>query len=65
MVSECPPQFAGMCIKNGTEVLQRLSYRTHSGDELYDYIGLITLGVIMHIFAFLGIRRNIRSVGYY
>lgn len=62
---ECPPKYDGNCLKNGTEVLRSLSYNTHASDVWFDYIGLFVLGLILHIFAYIGIRRNITSVGYY
>lgn len=65
VITECPPKYNGKCFRNGNDVLKSLSYRTQFTDVLLDYAGLIILGVIMHIFAYLFIRRNIRGVGYY
>lgn len=63
--SECSSKYSGQCLRNGTDVLKNLSYNTHYVDILWDYIGLIAIAVIMHLLAFTGIRRIIRSVGYY
>lgn len=64
-ISDCPSKYEGKCLTNGTEVLQSFSYKTESVDVLYDYLGLLTLAFILHIVAFIGLRRNTRSVGYY
>lgn len=63
--TECSPKFEGKCFRNGTDVLRSMSYRTELIDVLYDYVGLVILGLIMHLLAYSFTRRNIRSVGYY
>lgn len=64
-LSDCPLKFEGNCLKNGTEVLQSFAFKTESKDILFDYFGLVFLALIMHVFAFIGIKRNTTSVGYY
>lgn len=65
LYAECSEKFNGHCLKNGTEVLQKYSYNTNILDIVWDYFGLLMIGIVMHIFAFIGIRRIIRSVGYF
>lgn len=64
-ISVCPIGFDGNCQRNGTEVLLDKSYNTQLIDVLWDYLGLIVLAIIMHLLAFAGIRRIVRSIGYY
>lgn len=54
-----------LCLRNGTEVLQQNFYRTDLMSVVFDVIGLLALGIFMHIVAFIGIRRYVRSAGYY
>lgn len=63
--SDCPPILNNKCYHNGTEVLDALSYGTTITGVYIDYLGLVCLGLIMHTIAFVGIRRFIRSTGYY
>lgn len=63
--TECSPKFKGHCLKNGTEVLESFSYATSMSSLPWDYFGLFVLAVIMHVLAYFGIRRIIRSDGYY
>lgn len=63
--SDCPPKFDGKCLTNGTAVLQSYAYNTDFEYVFFDYLGLTLLAFIMHMFAFIGIRRNTKSVGYY
>lgn len=63
--SDCPSKFNGKCLKNGTDVLHSIAFQTELNDVFFDYFGLIILAIFMHGFAFIGIRRNTRNVGYY
>lgn len=62
---DCSDVYNGSCLRNGTEVLANIYYNTEPYDVLWDFIGLIALGTLMHIVAFIGIRRYIHSAGYY
>lgn len=64
-VAECPANLGSNCQRNGTEVLLDKSYNTQMIHVLWDYLGLIVLALIMHLLAFTGIRRIVRSIGYY
>lgn len=64
-LSECSPVYERPCLKNGIEVLQSKSYHLTYNFLYWDYVGLITLAIVMHSIAFIGIRRTIRRVGYY
>lgn len=64
-ILDCPEANNGSCLRNGTEVLANISYNTESYDVFWDFIGLVALGALMHIVAFIGIRRYIHSAGYY
>lgn len=63
--SDCPPKLNNKCFRNGTEVLEAFAYGTTMSRVYFDYFGLVALGLIMHMIAFVGIRRFIRSTGYY
>lgn len=65
MRTECPPEFNNSCYRNGTEVLEKFSYNTDVSYVFYDYIGLILQAIVMHLIAFVCIRRIIRITGYY
>lgn len=64
-MSGCSDRFEGLCLRNGTEVLMNISFNTRMNDVLWDFLGLIILGTVMHTMAFIGIRRFIQSAGYY
>lgn len=64
-LADCPSVLNNNCFHNGTEVLDAFSYSTTISGVYFDYFGLVCLGLTMHIIAFLGIRRFIRSTGYY
>lgn len=63
--TECSETFNGLCLRNGTDVLLSISLNTSLFDVTWDFVGLICLGIGMHILAFTGIRRFIHSAGYY
>uniref|UniRef100_A0A336KXP5 CSON001284 protein n=1 Tax=Culicoides sonorensis TaxID=179676 RepID=A0A336KXP5_CULSO len=53
------------CLRNGTEVLEHLGYRTDSNTLMYDYSGLLVLFIIGHIIGYLGLRRIVKKEGFY
>lgn len=62
---ECNDRSNETCLRNGIEVLEQKSYNTNLMGVARDFFGLIALGLFMHILAFIGIRRYVRSAGYY
>lgn len=64
--SECPLESSGQqCTRNGIEVLETYSYNTNPSGFVYDFVGLIVLGLVMHVLAFIGVKKQITTVGYY
>lgn len=62
---KCFPEDEGNCLHNGTAVLQHFGYGTSQSDIYKDYIYQFILTIILHVLAFLGIRRNVQSAGFY
>lgn len=65
-VDEIPchnPKFA--CFPNGTAVLESLDFGTNDADIYKDYLYQAVLTIIMHVLAFIGIRKNVRKTGFY
>lgn len=53
------------CVRNGTEVLELLSYNTDNNWVLIDYCGLLAIATVMHIIGYIGVRRMVNKSGYY
>lgn len=62
---KCHPNPEIQCFANGTEVLESMGFGTTQFDVYMDYLYQFILTVILHIIAFLGVRRNVRRSGFY
>ncbi|KAG5679453.1 hypothetical protein PVAND_009018 [Polypedilum vanderplanki] len=62
---KCHPNPEIQCFSNGTEVLENLGYGTTQFDLYMDYFYQFILTIILHIFAFIGIKRNVTRSGFY
>lgn len=61
----CDTERGYACFLNGTEVLESLGYGTSKFDIYQNYLYQLVLTLVVHVFAFIGIRRNVRKVGFY
>lgn len=62
---KCHPNPQIHCFHNGTEVLTSLGYGMSQDDIYKDFIYQFILTIILHILAYIGIRRNVRRSGFY
>ncbi|KAL7048844.1 hypothetical protein ACKWTF_003504 [Chironomus riparius] len=62
---KCHPNPEIQCFANGTEVLESMGFGTTEFDIYKDYLYQFILTVVLHVFAFLGVRRNVRRSGFY
>jgi ATP-binding cassette, subfamily G (WHITE), eye pigment precursor transporter len=62
---KCSPNPERLCFPNGTSVLESLSFGTTELDIYKDYCYQFVLTIVLHILAFIGIRRNVRKAGFY
>jgi hypothetical protein len=53
------------CFPNGTAVLESLAFGTTELDIYKDYLYQFILTIILHVLAFIGIRKNVRRTGFY
>lgn len=54
-----------VCFQNGTQVLEHFGYGTSYFDIYADYLYQLILTIVLHILAFIGIRKNVQSTGFY
>lgn len=57
------PEFA--CFPNGTAVLENYGFSTNEFDIYVNYFYQFILTIILHVFAFIGIRKNVKKAGFY
>lgn len=62
---KCVHDSDSLCLRNGTQVLEHFGYNTTVNDIYMDYFYQFILTIILHIFAFIGIRRNVQKTGFY
>lgn len=62
---KCEVDLDVSCYRNGTEVLRSFGYATTEFDIYKDYFYQFILTIVLHILAFIGIRRNVRKIGFY
>ncbi|CRL08298.1 CLUMA_CG021332, isoform A [Clunio marinus] len=53
------------CYTNGTAVLESLAFGTTEYDVYKNYLYQFILTFMLHVMAFLGIRKNVRRTGFY
>lgn len=63
--SGCPLNYDGICLRNGTDVLQNYFYRTSTDTIWIDYFGLVALAIVMNFIGYIGVRRMVNKLGYY
>lgn len=61
----CRPEPRFACFSNGTDVLESLNFGTSEFDIYKNYLFQFALTIIIHILAFIGIRKNVRKIGFY
>lgn len=61
---ECPSNGAP-CLNNGTEVLSNNYMATDSGEIIYDFLGLGSIAIVLHICGFAGLYRYANNTGFY
>lgn len=64
-VIKCNPNPEIACFSNGTAVLESLGFGTDIADVYLDYVYQFILTILMHVLAFIGIRRNVTKAGFY
>lgn len=65
-VDEIPcPNTKFACFPNGTAVLESLDFGMKESDIYKNYLYQAVLTLILHLLAFIGIRRNVRKAGFY
>lgn len=62
---KCHPNPDIQCFANGTEVLENYGYGTTQFDIYKDYFYQFLLTIILHILAYLGVRKNVMRSGFY
>lgn len=62
---KCSSKPGFVCFPNGTAVLENFGFGTTEEVVYKNYLYQLVLTVILHIMAFIGIRRNIQKVGFY
>lgn len=62
---KCSPNPEFSCFPNGTSVLESLEFGTTEFDIYKDYLYQALLTVILHILAFIGIKKNVLKTGFY
>lgn len=62
---KCRPEPGFTCFSNGTDVLESLSFGTSEFDIYKNYLYQLLLTIVLHILAFIGIRKNVRRIGFY
>lgn len=53
------------CFPDGISVLESLAFGTNEFDIYKNYFYQFVLTIVLHVLAFLGIRRNVRKTGFY
>lgn len=62
---KCSPNPEFACFPNGTAVLESFGFGTDEFDIYKNYLYQFILTIILHIFAFIGIRKNVQRAGFY
>lgn len=61
----CHDETENLCFKNGTAVLEYFGYGTTQFVIYKDYLYQFILTIILHVLAFVGIKRHVQMTGFY
>lgn len=62
---ECAADRTLPCLRNGTEVLQKYSFRYSEDTVLIDYLFCFLWCLVFHVIGYLGLKRVVKKEGFY